>query len=299
MRKGNDPKMLVDGKGRLFAIATGADATSEHECGSKPLMLGLTGHAQQTREEVAAAMKQPKGFVKSLLNTSLPMPDLMAMRRIVRDLDSIAYEEAVRDGQQVAVLTYSARGRDDKPFDNAELRFSEYGQHDHDIAGAWDESSFGFKVRGAKKVAQLRAFANAIKTGKGMFAGTFLKEGDNERLSGVILAVEALLRPEHRQAMKQAQTEFEGDVRLHVAASTHELRALAQKHLGGGRYITYIWPIWRDRVVDSEVAYQVNPGSGIDSSVCGPYSFDELSAWLIAGAKGPVKRTGTSSAIPA
>ena len=151
MRKGNDPKMLVDAKGRLFAIATGADATSEHEWGSKPLMLELTGHAQQTREEVAAVMKQPKGSAKSLVNDARRMPDLMTMRRIVRDLDAIAYEEAVRDGQPVAALTYSARGREEKPFDNAELRFSEYGKHDHDIAGAWDEASFGFKVRGAKR----------------------------------------------------------------------------------------------------------------------------------------------------
>ena len=128
-----------------------------------------------------------------------------------------------------------------------------------------------------------------------MFAGTFLKEGDNERLSGVILAVEALLRPEHRQAMKQAQTEFEADVRLHVAARTDEIRALAQKHLCSGRYITHIWPTWLNRVVDSEVGYQVNPGSGIDSWVRGPYSFDELADWLMAGAKGPVKRTATSS----
>lgn len=282
MRKGNQPEMVLDPKGRLIAIATGADFTSEHEWGSKDLMEALTSTHTADKDVLARQLKAGK---------LAAVPDLMACKRINRNLEHIAYGERIEGGEMEASVVFDAHAQLE-PFGNhyidSELAFPRFSEP-KDIAGAWDNRSFGFRVRGEKKVLQLRAFVQALHEGKGIFAGTFLKQAGKQRLSGVIIAVEELLRPEHRAEMKKAQADFEADLRLQVKARTPELLGLAQKLTG--RSVGHIWPVWKDRVVDGEVMYALNPGYGVDATYWGPYSFEQLHDWLKAGAATALRPT--------
>lgn len=275
MRKGNHPEMVLDPKGHLLAIATGADFTSEHEWGSKELMEALTAGAAPDKEALARSLKAGK---------KVAMPDLMASKRITRNLSRIAYGERTDKGEREATVVFDAHTAL-LPFGNSfidsELSFPRFSDP-KDVAGAWDSRSFGFRVRGEKKVAQLREFVQALRDGKGIFAGTFLKQVGKQHLSGVTIAIEELLRPEHRAEMKKAQAEFESEVRLMAKARTAELLALARGVTG--RSVGHIWPVWKDRVVDGDVMYALNPGYGVDAAYWGPYSFEQLQAWMKAGA---------------
>ncbi|VTU42700.1 MULTISPECIES: hypothetical protein [unclassified Variovorax] len=280
MRKGNKPRLVVNSSGALVAVATGSDATTEHQGGMDALSAALTEGPGVSRLALAQRLRK---------DGRLHCPDLMATKRIVRDLANVVYEERLVQGEPAAALVYIAGKRAaafGNSFIDAELRLNVVGDSTG-LGGAWDERSFGIKVKGQERVKQLRAFAQAVKAGRAIFAGTFLEGEGLLGLSGVIIAIEDLLEPRHREAMAKAQAAFESDVRLHANGRADELLAKARtlQH----RSILHIWPIWKDGVVDGEVIYAMNPGFNVDADYWGPYSFDQLNQWLEAGAVAPLR----------
>lgn len=279
MQKGNQPAILLDPKGEIFAIATGADATSEHEWGADPLMTELSGHVPLKSADVGRALKA--GQLQAV-------PDVLDTRRIVRDLDDIVFQRGDEQGEPVAALGYTARGYALHLLGHPQLSFNRFAEP-KDLAGAWDDSSFGFKVKGEKLVAKLERFHAALREGQGAFAGLYLAD-QSQRLAGVIICDTRLLRPEHRAAMKKAQVDFEQHAELHRRSRADELQAaasLALKGRHGG--FGHVWPVWKDRAVRDEVCYGYNPGHGFDQALYGHYSFDELSNWLKNGANGAIR----------
>lgn len=280
MRKGNQPALLLDSKGEIFAIATGADATSEHEWGSDCLMTELTGQVPFKRADIAQALRERK--LKAV-------PDVFDNRRIVLDLDRLVFQTGQEKGEPVAALGYTARGYDLDLLNHRELTFNSFSEP-KDLAGAWDDSSFGFKVKGDKLVARLERFYQALREGKGLFAGMFLTDQPKQRMSGVIICNTDFLRPEHRAAMKKAQTTFESDVQMHLQARTAELmKKASQVFTTGSRSFGHVWPTWKGNVVGSEVVYGYNPGYGVSDRLYGFYSFEELMAWLDKKADGVIR----------
>ncbi len=289
MRQGNQPNILTDKRNRVFAIATGSDACTEHETGSDELIYGLTGHAPLKADVVARTLSNPslKTKILSALNLSKTgVPDLFDNLAIKANLDSIVYEESTEAGEPVAVLLYGAR----HPVSSSsgrvqqELRFNARSEQP-DIAGAWDSGSFGFRVKGAKRVAQLREFAQAMRDGQCMFAGRFLAN-PGKNIGGVIIARADLLRPEHRAAMAKAQADFETKVLLQAKSRVDELNELHRKH-AGARTIFAIWAKWKDQVVGGEVEYCLNTGD--DYADMGPYTFEKMANWLRNGASTPLR----------
>lgn len=210
MRKGNRPSLLLTPAGEIFAIATGSDATAEHEWGCAPLMRELTGCEPLTRQVAASGLRsKPEGDI----------PDVLAGRHITRDLDALVFEEGVEHpaadpaaAEPVAVLGYSARHMLSHLLEFRELAFPRFGR-DSGLAGAWDDSSFAFKVRGQDNVERLRRFYQAMQQGKAMFAGLFLDDIPGVHAAGVIICNTEHLNDEHRAAMDVARERFREGVR--------------------------------------------------------------------------------------
>jgi hypothetical protein len=137
-------------------------------------------------------------------------------------------------------------------------------------------------------VAKLQAFYDKLQAGEGIFAGTFLKNGEFSNTSGVLIALESALRPEHRAGIKAAQLDYEQNMRLKARSRVDELNSVCRTSENGVRakHPGYIWAVWKD-AVDGEVAYAVNPDNDVQRYIpyLGPYSFDDLKAWMIAETK--------------
>lgn len=285
MRKGNRPAFLLDPKGRVIAFGTGSDATSEHENGSAEMQRALTGTSAMTSKEAAAYLRKKAGIppeqvltraqVESLLEG---VPDLLARKRITSNPEAIVFQERQVNGEPEAAITFHADGYSLDPFNDRELSYSTFSEP-KDLAGAWDSRSFGLRTRGEKNVARLRAFATSLRAGKGIFAGTFLEESSRERLYGVIIAIEELLRPEHRAAIKVAQEEYVSKVALELMSRTQELIVArrASKKIHPDLAYAFFWPIWREGKMFDDVAYRINLRVG-STLRGGPYSFEEMLA---------------------
>ena len=77
MRRGNQPRVVLNEGGAIMAICTGSDACAEHEQGSATLMSALTGKSAQTKRDVACLVKA---------RGTQAMPDLMHVRQITESL---------------------------------------------------------------------------------------------------------------------------------------------------------------------------------------------------------------------
>lgn len=200
MRRGIGAALVFDKHGQIFAISTGSDAASEHEWGSKPL-----------QESLCAATVQDDRLVQMLRQgQAVSYPSLIDRKAIRRNLDQLQFVVGEEGGEAVAVFGYSPYyGLRSMRIDNRELVLGT-----KECVGAWDSKSFAIKVRGAKLVAKLKRFADAVKAGNAMFAGTFLKKDGNTHLTGVIVALATSLRPEHRQEIKKVQVEWENNLQL-------------------------------------------------------------------------------------
>lgn len=289
MEAGMSPHLMIDDAGRLIAFATGSQATTEHECGMATLQRGLTSTAPLSATTTGADLRAFLAGGGAV--DQFAYPDLMASKRIRAGAEHWRFAERVVDGVPEAGLVCDVE-RPVEPFGNPWVERA-LRLYKNDVAGAWDEGSCGFRVRGAERVAQLRSFAAAIAAGEAIFAGTFLRSSrDGAPMGGVIIAIEALLPTDTRAEMVDAQRAFEADVRLHARSRMAELRELWRK-LPIGRSILHIWPVWRDRVVDTDVVYAMNPGLGVKAAYYGPYEFEQLRDWLAAGAEDrlqPIKR---------
>jgi hypothetical protein len=268
-------RVVMNEAGAIMAICTGSDACAEHEQGSAPLMAALTGKGAQGKREVAKVVKA---------RGPQAMPDLMQMRRITENLSRIVFVEGATEFGASAVVGFRA-GREDPGWADRLLTHGELRQwRQKDIVqGAWCESAFALRVNGEQLVTKLRAFAQGLRSGQGIFCGTFMEYEQGQRMAGVCVALEPLLTAAHRNAMVKAQAEFEAGVRLEVLSKADELMEMYRvKHGGNGR-IGYVWAVWKGGEVDGDVVYQVNPAYGL--KVPGGLDYDGLAAWIASSRK--------------
>lgn len=276
MRQGFNPKIFFTPKGEIFAIATGSDACTEHECGSQPMQEALcTGSEYFVPDTVVIDALRKNGKAE--------FPDMVTRKTLRKNLERLRFlEGAGSHGRQMAAIVFQQRlYADDAPL----ARYRELDPVcDHQISGAWDEDSFGFLTAEPKLNAKLKVFFEALQKRDGIFAGTFLKSEEFEGATGVMIALQSKLRPEHRIAIKAAQTDYEQSLRLKALSRVAELHDLkraadAPAHV---RHPGHLWPVWENGP-GSTVMYAVNPDYMSKKWVgYGPYSFEDLKAWMLA-----------------
>jgi len=295
MRKGFDAAVVLDKNGEIFAISTGADATSEHETGSKPMqqalcqpsykrpepgLLNKLAHAVGIAENVVLTDEQ---LIASLRKGEpVEYPALIDRKQISQNLDKLHFVVGEENGTPVAVFGYSPRGVDAFRIEHPEIRL--YPREE--CTGAWDEREFAFKVSGQDMVDKLKRFAEKAQAGDALFAGTFLENFADRRLAGVIIAVKSGLSQDHLEAVAAAQAEWEATLRLKARSRVDELNALCRKHESRPHAASpgYMWPVWT-KGADSDVAYGLNPGYQVKADYWGPYTFEELEQWILAEIK--------------
>lgn len=284
MRKGNDPSLHLEKKGDIFAIATGSDFCAEHEGGSKDMQQNLCmGQSHQDDSVLIQEYKNSKN--ESEFNYS----QILERKRINKQADAIRFIKSTEDGVEVAAIIFDRNF----PKDCTDLTGELHTRGGKSISGAWDEDSFGFKVVGPKLIAKLEKFHAEMVGDGAIFAGIFLKQIDKERLTGVIIAIESKLRPEHMLSIKVAQREYEENIRLQAGSRITEFRdvvwnkAKDQSHI---KHPGHMWPMWKDHVVDSEVVYGINPDYDAKKLIpyFGPYTFDTIKDWMLAEKKYPM-----------
>lgn len=311
MRKGYNPELVLDKKGNIFAIATGSDACAEHECGSAAMQRWLcSGFAgkdsnmeQKLIEQLRQADKEPGRMAKLLRLSPKPVafPALLSQKVIDSNLQHIHFVEGEDKHLKQPAAVLWASDRQSTP----DLNYRELSiwKAENEIAGAWDEDGFAFKVVGDKLIKKLKAFADKLKAGQGCFAGLFLADSGNRRLSGVIVALHTELRPEHKAALAKAQADYESNMLLKSRSRVDELHAVAHPRQGARephlKTPGYMWPVWKDGVVGGEVLYALNPSYAVKAQYWGPYSFEQLREWIVAKDKFelvPVSRTEAQTA---
>lgn len=151
-----------------------------------------------------------------------------------------------------------------------------------DVAAAWCEDGFAFRVRGAKAVQALKEMYAAMLAKEVLFAGTFLKEAG---VSGIVLGIESRLdiTPEQRQ---KAQMDYQDKLRLiamddsaNVIQAMMKAGALLSNRNG---YFGHLWAVWAD-VSKTSILYALNPGYQERADYYGPYTRDQLMDWATSG----------------
>ena len=288
MRKGYDPAMFLNKKGRMFGFCTGSGPCSEHEQGSRSMQEALCRKDGLSDEQLIKKLRQESASpsASSLASVPLVYPTLLDRKSLVSDLKRITLLEGTdkKTGEPVAMIHFSANGRAPS-LEDRELSLG----YQKTVAGAWDPHGFAFKVWGERDVKRLQAFHTSMLAGNGVFAGTFLKSHDGVRTSGVAIVNRTLLRGEHLAEIKKAQEKWEADMRLKAGS---ELYAFYDRYRSAclkdrTKDISLpgaIWPVWRNQV-DGEIAYALNPGYGVKAPYYGPYDLEQLERWTFAEKK--------------
>lgn len=287
MRRGYEAQVLLDDKGEIFAISTGSDACTEHECGSKPLMAALCEGVKLFSRHDSYEDPREAAILKALrAGEPAHYPKLIERKRIQACLTELVVKSgADTTGTPCAVLGFSVHGPRAVNLDDPELT-----PWKTDVSGAWDSEGFALRVCGEILSAKLQRFHAALMAKKGLFAGTFLPYGPTGRLSGVIIAREDALSPQHQAAIEAAQQAWEADLRLKARSQLDAYYARFRSARLGGDHAHialpgHIWPVWRNNVVDGEVAYALNPGYGVKARYWGPYALEALERWTFAKEK--------------
>lgn len=278
MRKGFSPQIHFNPHGDILSFATGSDACAEHEGGSTPMQKHLC--SQAVTSDDPTLVKQ--------IREGLPVsyPSLKERKTINQNLERIRFLTSTPGfGPKGAAIVFSRRG----PYETDSLEaFKELRVYEgEEIAGAWCDDSFGFAVTGDKLVAKLKKFFDGLQAGDGLFAGTFLTEGEFSRDAGVCVARASLLRPEHKSAIGKAQLEFEQKTRLMARSRVDELHQVGRSPGDSrSRAPGHMWPAWKDGP-DSEVVYHVNPNYETRKYFENAWtlSFEELRDWILAEKK--------------
>ncbi len=275
MRKGNNPALVFDNKGHLVALATGSDATSEHEWGSKELMSALC--EQYAGEDHLISQIRDGKKVK--------FPIFLDIKRISRFPEGLFFEETPvgADGLPEAILGYVPNQMAIKLFE-AELMFPSLRAQDvdKDVAGAWDSRSFAIRVRGEKYVKALKYFYTALRAGKVLFASTFFQR-KGMRLSGVVLANSEYFRPEDFVAIREAEEKYCAMLRLKAHDESREIyRSVCE--LLGENYIGHISPHRFDES-GTQVLYWFNADRRLNVEFGGPYSKEAIIDWAKANGR--------------
>lgn len=277
MRRGFNPFLSLTKKGEIFAIVTGSDATAEHENGSERMQSMACSRAANGSD--CDLIKDHRAGKK------IQYPQLLDRKKMDKNLNEIRFIEGVVEGKSAAAIVFDSHFDEKKPL--GKYRELMFGYKD-EVAGAWDESSFAFMVSGEKMIEKLKVFHGKLQTGDGLFAGTFLKNLKEGHISGVVIALESELRPEHHQKIKEAQLEYEVNIRLKSGSRVTELEELSRSKNSFNKDCPgYMWPIWKDRVADSEIVYGVNPYNEKSGLIpyFGPYEFEDLKKWILAEEK--------------
>lgn len=283
MIQGDETTLIRTPNGQLMAFATGSDPCTEHEQGTAALQAALcSGFSQGDAEE---------DLLEALRNSdpvTFDYPQLLPRKRINKNLDKIQLHVGTTStGENVAVMGYSPSPAEISltahPLSFFTLRTGV------NAVSAWDEESFAIKVRGKKQVELLKQFHTALLNGEGVFAGTFLKKANGGGLSGVMIALEPLLLPEHLAAIKKAQQTYQDNLLLKARSRVKELHHAASTyyHPKEKHRCTpgYIWPVWKDGKVGAEVLYRVNPDHGVKMPYGTTLTFDEMMTWICAEVK--------------
>ena len=275
MRKGNNPALVFDKKGRLVALATGSDATNEHECGSKELMSALC--EQYAGEDHLISQIRDGKTVK--------FPMFLDIKRITRFPEGLVFEETSGGAGSLpeAIMGYAPNKMALRIYE-AELMFPVFQIQnvDKDVAGAWDSRSFAIRVRGEKYVKALKDFYTALRAGKVLFASTFFQR-KGMRLSGVVLANSEYFRPEDFVAIREAEEEYYTRLRLKAHDESREIyRSVCD--LLGENYIGHISPFRFDES-GTQVLYWFNPDPRLNVGSRGPYSKEAILDWAKANGR--------------
>lgn len=282
MRRGYDPRIVISNSGRILGIATGSDACTEHECGSRPLQESLTGYTMHSELEIVAKLQKSQTLLGKLTGGGeVQIPGVLERKRIKQNLSNIKIDVTEGDTPEAILMYYPRAASEPKDFIN-ELSF----YRDDETAGAWDEKSFAFRVRGKKNVQRLVELHEKIMSGAVCFAGSFATDDKGKCMGGVILMIEDRLRAEYIDKMEQAQQEYESNLRLKASARVVELNTLMRKHLPG-EYVGHIWAVWGDEGQE-HIMYCLNPAHMVKAQYYGPYTFDEMAAWLKAKCSYPL-----------
>ncbi|MBC8741849.1 hypothetical protein F6X40_35465 [Paraburkholderia sp. UCT31] len=263
MHRGCESKLVFSNSG-LVGFATGSDHCTEHECGSEVLLSSLTAKSESEADAIDVLRRGQEPVY----------PDLLESKRIVKFPQQLQFVIAEGDVPE-AILGFAPQSLSEC---TNELRFIEGSKYqDPHVAGAWDSGSFAIRVRGVGYVQALTAFHEALRAGNVVFAATFLKR--NERLGGVIMADLTKLSEDDKAAVKQAQKQFDSQLRLKARSRVVELNQEIVRYIGRG--VGHLWPIWSDEA-ETDVVYGLNPGYGVDAEYYGPYTREQLLAWAKA-----------------
>jgi hypothetical protein len=276
MRRGFHAQLVFSNAGNLVAIATGSDATTEHECGAKPMMMALTDGVNA--QEATVKQLQATGL-KKLLQVVSPIqyPNLLETKRISKLPPELQFvEQQTNEGPEA----WFGLCRQPFPCYENELRLNKAFSSDADenVAGAWDERSFCIRVRGEKYVKALRLFWKAVQDGKVAFASSFMQRKGH--LSGVVLANVQYISDDERANIRKAQAEMESNLRLRARDDSTELNRELTKILGNSP--GYIWMRWKD-AEESDIVYGVNPGYGVKIDWGTGYTRQQLLDWAQSG----------------
>jgi len=273
MRKGYDHKVLeIDGV--FWGFCLGADFTSEHEWGIKGLYRSF-GIPEETK----------KLGVKSCKASFFPEDEIhfkedgkeavLVLRRCMRycsaDFLKLWDEGSVEDVCKVlAELYYSGGGfgGDDK---------------DPDLSTAWSENDFGIRVRGDKKIAQLKELYEAMKKKNicFLFLGGYLIGN-----AGLCICIADKVPEELNQQMIEKQKE---DRKLKKADEKTDAKSHLKMILANaGKQYFALSPRWSPKGRNKtkyDITYLLNP-MGQDKYKWGEFTVEELLQW--AEDKGPV-----------
>lgn len=268
MRRGTNPSILFDKKGRIFAITTGSDACAEHETGSNAMQRNLASGYRELDWHVENLKKT--NAEPSLENT----PTILEMKTIDRH-DGIVFTEGMEGDEPFATICtlQNASEYSNRQMERCSTRT--------DCTGAWDEEHFGFRVYGEKLVKKLREFYQGIKEGDAFFAGLLLNAPcfkHTRNPSGVMVARKSMLRPEHREYLETARSEYLDKTKLKFRSRANEIHYIARKNKVD---IGYIWPVWKDESKES-IVYGINSSYEFQGKIahCGPYEYEDIVEWI-------------------
>lgn len=325
MRKGNNAQIVFDDDGEILLIATGSDYCAEHEQGSmdmqkkfcRPLSAiysPMTGK-ETSMEGLLDELRQNQKFFDGYFSgkVQVKFPSLLERKKIRNNLHDIHFDQYKDDcGEDMAVVCANSNR------EHAYKTLSHFGKNvEYDtkkkkqiaspavLGGAWDSESFAFAVKGEELIAKLARFFQKIQAGEALFAGTFMPDSTDKRLTGVIVMDGKRLKPEHSAEIEKAQAEFENNILLNANDATRRVNQANIQKRGLG--YSHVWNVWHPDEVQPyhpdflerckaqgrtpKVLCAINPDGSLRGKVMygGPYTPEDLIA-LATGEKLEISR---------
>lgn len=245
MSRRSEPSFLTTPGGagsarRLAVIATGCDATTEHECGIAPLLRRISGHGEPLRAEDYGRMKKA-GQIEAY-------PNILDFRRVGL-ADSIRSATQHIRGEDVLVVgTYVLPN---------ELHFG----RNANLHAEWDDRNFLFAARiGSIEEELLRQFLELAKAGH-LIIGQVPAEdiAPREHFSGIIFSDARMVSDE---AKERVQREFEESCRVWEDSEIDEVRDRMRTLFPSDW--SYVWPV---RLKSGSIGYNINPGYAVRAAL--------------------------------